>query len=147
MEDYAFTVKFNTLDKKGCVPSDYDQVFLRWLASDDRVKIDTKIFEQDSKGVCHSHGIVSIPRGYYRKSMMEPGLHLKLDKITDRQGWLAYIRKAQKSKPLFPIRAVGKAEVPVRSDQDGFTPDRDSDIEIDTNDNAMFKKITTKLFK
>lgn len=146
MEDYAFTIKFNTLEKKNCTPSDYRQVFVRWLLTDERVKIDTHVYEQDSKGVCHSHGIISLPKGYYRKQLMEKGLHLKLEKIVDRAGWLAYIRKHQKAQPMFPVRAVGKPEVAGRSDQDDSLPDHDSDIEIDTNDNELFKKINYKMF-
>lgn len=95
-EDWAFTIKFHS--KPDAKPSDYfDVVFKVWQSYG--CQIVSHVFEPDSKGVCHSHGIVSIPKGFYRKRMKIEGVHVFVREITDRKGWIAYMNKTKRLKP------------------------------------------------
>lgn len=94
---YAFTVKDNRRET-----TDYSSFFDRLSKFD--VEIDCKYKELDSKGKVHYHGIVLIPKGMYRKKLMMPGLHLKLEELYNREGWMKYITKDQMTPPNTPFR-------------------------------------------
>lgn len=93
MEDFAFTIKFNTC--KDCHPSvnDYEDVFRYWLMQDPNIDLQDYNYEYDSQDRLHVHGIISLPTKFYRKRLMYNNLHMKLKLITDREGWLSYIHK------------------------------------------------------
>lgn len=138
MEDYAFTIKYVSKDHTHkYLPSDYDTIFIKWMNLG--CVVETKYAEEDSKGRCHIHGIVNIPKGFLRKKLCQTGLHVKLDKIYERSGWLSYIRKAQAQKPLF------KTTVVYRDTNDDSEQDTDSSIEVPQSEDVMHR-ITTKLF-
>lgn len=97
MEDYAFTIKFNVKRDCSCnvTVCQYDDVIALWqhLGCD----IVDYVLERDSNNCLHAHGIVSIPVNLFRKRLMTTGMHMKLDMITDREGWINYIKKHQAS--------------------------------------------------
>jgi len=128
MEDFAFTIKYVTEAMRNCVPSDYDKVFDTWKSHG--CVIDTCVYESDSKNVCHSHGIVRIPKGYLRKKLCRKGLHVKMDKITNRQGWLAYINKHQPKK----VNNQSMFSKVVRSEQSSQQSDGDSELSIPSDE-------------
>lgn len=109
MESYAYTVKDNRSDD-----TDYLEFFER--IEKKGCKALSKCPEKDSRGRLHYHGIIQIPKSCFRKTLVPQGLHMKLKKIFDEEGWEHYIKK----------------------DQDGD--------DIDTNDNGLIKKLTKKLF-
>lgn len=90
---YGFTVKDNRQDV-----TDYDSFFDRC----NKFKCDVQEYygELDSKGRLHFHGIISIPKGFYRKKLCMPGLHLDLEEIYDLKGWVKYIKKDLKNRML-----------------------------------------------
>lgn len=90
---WAFTIK-----NVHSGPDQYDQFFKR--AEGFGCIIDCKYAENDSKGKLHYHGIILIPKGLFRKKLMLHGLHLKLDELYDRAGWLKYITKDANLVPL-----------------------------------------------
>lgn len=54
--------------------------------------------EYDEASRLHIHGIIEIPKGFYRKKICMKGLHVKLEELYDPAGWLRYIRKDQKKE-------------------------------------------------
>lgn len=89
---YTFTCKFVSKNMKNCVPSDYGLVWTWWR----KYKIvPLKVrYEQDSKGVCHAHGLVKTPDNFLVKKISKiPGIHMRFDVCYDVQGWLEYINK------------------------------------------------------
>lgn len=96
MEEFAITLKFN--QKPDCVPSDYLSVLEEWKDSYGIV-IHENAFEPDNKGICHMHGIIAIPKGFYRKRMQRYGLHVMIRPIKDRQGWIRYMYKSYRRVP------------------------------------------------
>lgn len=87
---YGFTVKDNRVDT-----TDYRSFFERCEKMG--CPITHKYSELDSKGKLHYHGIINIPKGFYRKRLMVDGLHLKLVELFDHEGWLKYCQKAQEA--------------------------------------------------
>lgn len=85
---WAFTVKDVRADS-----TDYSPFFTR--AEQFGCEIECKYKELDSKGKVHYHGIMLIPKGFFRKRLMQQGIHLKLDELYDRAGWMKYITKDQ----------------------------------------------------
>lgn len=83
---WAFTLKEVKGDKEGME---------RWFQRAEAFgcKIDCKYLELDSQKVEHYHGILYIPKGFYRKKLMMKGYHLKLEELFDRKGWMKYITK------------------------------------------------------
>lgn len=87
-EYYAFTVKDVRKDVTDYKP---------WFTEADKAGCKTlsKSEEYDRRGKLHYHGLMAIPKGLYRKSLMMYGIHYKLVKLRDIQGWLEYINKDQ----------------------------------------------------
>lgn len=103
MEIFSFTAKINVNMNIDIAPSDYDNLFSLWVKMG--CIIETKVFEDDTRGKCHVHGIISIPKGMLRKKLMLNGIHIKMEPIYDKSGWLEYIRKTVKPQKLF-VREV-----------------------------------------
>lgn len=99
MDLFSFTAKINVSRFFNVKPSDYDTLFSLWVKMG--CIIQTKVYEDDNSGRCHVHGIIEIPKGLFRKKIMMNGVHIKMDPIYDKSGWLEYIRKAVKPKSLF----------------------------------------------
>lgn len=130
MQDYAFTIKYTTADKAKCVPSDYDEVFKRW--SNYKVVIQAKYYEPDSKGVCHVHGIVTMHKHMLYKRLGQPGMHMYMKPITDRDGWIRYIRKHQKPVRVIPVYTISTltrdetdTQSPSEEPEEIFSPEHD----------------------
>lgn len=85
---WAYTVKDNRSET-----TDYNIFFDRCTKFG--IVVNSKYAEYGKHNKLHYHGIMKIPKGFYRKKLMMPGLHLKLKEITDLEGWLEYIKKEQ----------------------------------------------------
>ncbi len=57
------------------------------------IEVEYKVSERDKLGKVHYHGIMYLPKGFYRKRLMINGFHIKLREITDKAGWITYIHK------------------------------------------------------
>lgn len=93
---FAYTVKIlkgNTATKQ-----DYAPFFnkLEKLG----IPVEYKIAEKDSKGKLHFHGILYLKKGFFRKRICVKGIHVKLEELYDRKGWLKYIHKDVMYHPL-----------------------------------------------
>lgn len=92
---YGYTIKDNRSET-----TDYQS----WFDKADKMgcKFETKHAEYGSSNKLHYHGIVQIPKGFYRKRLMQKGLHLKLEELFDRAGWEQYCKK-EEVEPLTPV--------------------------------------------
>jgi len=93
---FAFTVKINSENSTQVTPEMYSPIFNRWDKFN--LSLEYKIPEKDSKGKLHYHGIVYVPKGFYRKKMLikdhnGKNYHLKLVELFDKKGWEKYIHK------------------------------------------------------
>ncbi len=88
-ELYAFTVKILKNPKKAD-EKDYEPFFKLFYLN---AKVLSCVGEADPKGVLHYHGVIRIPKKYYRKGLIVKGYHLKLVKIYDVAGWINYCYK------------------------------------------------------
>lgn len=86
---FAYTVK--TLGATVTSTSAYDTFFNKLAKLN--IEIEYKVSELDSLGKLHYHGIMYLPKGFYRKRIMSNGYHVKLREVTNRAGWLTYIHK------------------------------------------------------
>lgn len=86
---YGFTVKDNRQDV-----TDYKSFFDN--VKNNGCKVTCSYNEYDSANRLHVHGIIQIPKGFYRKRLCLQGLHIKLEELYDPEGWIRYIRKDQK---------------------------------------------------
>lgn len=84
---YAYTVKTLGTNLDG----DYTPFFNKLTKFG--IKVEYKIFERDSKGKSHVHGILYLQKGFYRKRICSKGMHIKLKELTNREGWIKYIHK------------------------------------------------------
>lgn len=105
---YAFTVKDNRKET-----TDYAPFFDRCKSFG--VVVSVKVGELDSHNKLHYHGILEIPKGFYRKKLTMPGLSLKLVELYDLEGWTKYIQKDQPD-PRCRLRSRGKGENRPQSD-------------------------------
>lgn len=63
-------------------------------------------FERDSTGKLHIHGVIKLPRGFYRKTLMTTGDHLDLVKLPTLgkiREWSGYCDKDQDILVLTPV--------------------------------------------
>lgn len=88
---YGYTVSDNRVDV-----TDYQP----WFDKVDKLgcRVVTKCAEHDSKSRLHYHGVILIKKGFFRKRLMMPGLHVKLVEIYDREGWDLYCNKQQEEE-------------------------------------------------
>jgi hypothetical protein len=91
MESYGFTIK---LVRRGYTASkeDYKETLEEWKVHDPSLIVR---YEDDSRGRCHCHGVIQLPKGFYRKSLAPKGYTWKLERIYDEKGWHRYINKDQ----------------------------------------------------
>lgn len=86
-KSYAYTIK----SLGSCTDADYDPFFRKLDYF--RIKVEYKIKEMDSSGKSHYHGIIYLPKGFYRRRIMCKGFHLKLVELYNKAGWISYIHK------------------------------------------------------
>lgn len=85
---FAYTIK-----ALGAVDGDHDySLWFEKLKKFD-ISVEYKIAERDSLGKVHYHGIIYLPKGFFRKRLMMKGFHIKLVELYDRSGWVKYIMK------------------------------------------------------
>lgn len=106
---YAFTAKYNSKEK--ATYEQYNLLFDKWAKCG---QIQKQIYEKDKCGRLHAHGIISLPKGFFRKKLSDIGLHYKLEEIYNIEGWNRYIMKEQYKVPhkLFPIQRAKVPECP-----------------------------------
>lgn len=83
---FAYTVKDNRRET-----SDYNMFFDR--CKQFGCEILSKHSEYGMTKKLHYHGVMKIPRGFYRKKLMIKGLHLYLEEVYDYGGWKEYCKK------------------------------------------------------
>ena len=86
---WAYTIKCL---KPTVTRSEYENIVQRWR---DNCIVEYEVYELDPKGYLHVHGIVRIPKGYYRKKLNTREFHTYLTEVTNREGWERYIMKDQ----------------------------------------------------
>ena len=86
---YAYTLRSNCAGLP--TEADYDTFFAK--CSKFKIQVEYKISELDKAGRLHYHGIIYIPKGFYRKRLMVQGMSIKLKEVTNKEGWIAYIHK------------------------------------------------------
>lgn len=87
---YAFTTK-----KLGIEPAsviDYREILKDWSKTG-RIIIMDYVYETDSLGKLHLHGMVYVEDNFYRKKMCPKGFHMKMEEIYNIEGWSHYLRK------------------------------------------------------
>ncbi len=89
MESWAFTVKYLSREKK-IDEKCYEPFFERLYSLGSNIVM---IAELDSKKILHFHGIVSLPKNFYRKFLCIKGFHVKFKTLYNYIGWQKYIFK------------------------------------------------------
>jgi len=90
---YAFTIKDNRKVVNESRQVEYDKWFdkLGKLG----INMEYQVCELDSMNRLHIHGVILIPKGFYRKRLIQGGLHIKLVELYNSDGWLKYMLKEQ----------------------------------------------------
>lgn len=95
MEDWALTIRKNAEPRE---VADYVDFWAFMLKSNRQVQTVSMVCEQNKNGQVgiHQHAYIKIPKGYFRKRITcYPGYHIKLEKITNLEGWIRYMNKDQ----------------------------------------------------
>jgi hypothetical protein len=119
---YAYTIKdnrkVNNLDRK----ETYNTFFKRCQCWN--IPVEYQVEEKDKQGKLHIHGIMYLKKGFYRKRLCMPNLHLKLVELYNKEGWEQYIHKdLLDSTSIHDIRP---------EDYSGYDPEEDNNI-LSTN--------------
>lgn len=93
---FAYTIKHNSGDPDKVCETHYEPIFHKWKQLG--LELEYKIKEKDKQGRLHYHGILYLPKGFFRKRLMCKAsdgkqYHIKLDEIFNRKGWIKYIEK------------------------------------------------------
>lgn len=88
---WAFTLKVlhNRVDE--IFEDDYVPFFKKLVKA--KCILDFNVYEHDSRGKMHIHGIFTCPRNYYVKRLAVPGLSHKFVEVYDYDGWKKYCHK------------------------------------------------------
>lgn len=81
-------------------------------------------YEKDSKGKWHVHGVVELPKGFYRARVCLPGYHVHFKEIWNEEGWEDYMRKDQLLGDKTPAM-VQESPGPLKIKDDGLCPSDD----------------------
>lgn len=102
---YAYTIKSlgDELD------ADYDPFFKK--LSYFNISVEYKVKEFDKFGKSHYHGIIYLPKGFFRKRIIVKGFHLKLEELYNREGWIRYIHKDVKWEDYEDLEPPDKEEL------------------------------------
>lgn len=65
------------------------------------IKTHFKYGERDPKGKFHYHGLIDIPKGFFRKKLVTKGNHLHLVEWNGSDKWEKYCKKDQLVKKRF----------------------------------------------
>ncbi len=88
-ELYALTVKI--LKDPKCADEKHYEPFFKVLYS--LTEVVCICSEKDKNNRLHYHGVVRIKTKFYRKNLCLKGFHVKLTRIYDADGWIAYCFK------------------------------------------------------
>ncbi len=88
---YAYTIKDNRKVSNIDRAETYRAFFKRCKCWS--IPIEYQIEEKDKQGRLHIHGIMYLKKGFYRKRLCMPNLHLKLVELYNKEGWEQYIHK------------------------------------------------------
>lgn len=88
---FAYTIKDNRKVSNNERKATYEDWFKRCQVW--RIPIEYKCEEKDKQGRLHIHGIIYLKKGFYRKKLCMPNLHLKLVELYNKEGWEQYIHK------------------------------------------------------
>jgi len=88
---FTFTIKSLGSD----LDSDYT-TFLDKLTKY-KIKVHYKQGERDDSGKFHFHGLIDIPKGFYRKKLVTQGNNLKLVEFYPGDAWETYTHKSVKA--------------------------------------------------
>lgn len=95
MEHFAFSVKKVSGKPDAVTMIDYEHYIshIKKLG----VKLEHINYEHDKQqGRLHFHAVIAIPKGFLRTRLRKEGFNVDYKPLTDKKGWLAYIRKDQK---------------------------------------------------
>lgn len=105
MEQFAFTVKKVVGKPETVTKADYDHYITTICKLG--AKLEHINYEFDKQGNrLHFHAIISLPKNYYRKKLLMKGYSVDFKVLNDKAGWLAYIRKDQKTRICVNPREV-----------------------------------------
>ena len=95
MKVYAITIK--RLGSKLPTKDNYEAIFIAWYMVH-RVHVPFRVYEHDSRGKLHMHGILECPKNFYMKHLIAKGFNLHLRELKtkrDREAWESYCLKDQ----------------------------------------------------
>lgn len=87
-KSYGFTVRANSSNR-----ADYSPFFNLIAKFKNHVTLECKYEEYGKHDWLHYHGVLAIKKRFYRKRLVIPGFHLKLEEIYNIKGWHKYITK------------------------------------------------------
>lgn len=89
MESWAITIRKQMKVSVTVTEADFDPILKKMGA-----KLKHHVFEQDkAKDHKHLHGIVELPRNYFRKNIQLKGFHTYFERIYNLNGWVKYMEK------------------------------------------------------
>lgn len=89
MQDFAVTYRKHGKKSDTVLEEDFKPL-LDFLGK----KLVTHCFEKDKdKDHVHLHGVIKIPKTYFRKKLCFEGFNVKIIPIYDMRGWLRYLAK------------------------------------------------------
>lgn len=138
MDEYAITVRKTGTRQSDKSRAAYEPYFSFIRRSNKKCELHKYVFEDNkSESGVHLHGVIRIPKGYYRGRLIPSGgaYHVKLEKITDMEGWIRYMQKDQNFREN--VFAISNLKSQCESDSE---PDEQIDIDDD-------KPIMINLFK
>lgn len=90
-QSWGFTVK--RLGSEMPTREDYDAVIEKFKKLCKTISY--LVYEEDSEGKLHIHGIIQLDKRFYRKRLQVTGFHMCLREIYDENGWIRYCDKDQ----------------------------------------------------
>lgn len=95
---FAYTVKLN----KSLHSAPTETEYIPWFDKLKKLGIELayKISEKDKRGHLHYHGILYLPKGFFRRRVMMKNFHIKLEELYDKKGWMKYIHKDVRPEDL-----------------------------------------------
>jgi hypothetical protein len=129
MEQFAFSVKKVSGKPEDVTKADYEN-YIKSI-----VKLGCKLehinYEFDKQGSrLHFHAILSLPKNFLRTRLRMANFNVDYKPLRDKRGWLAYIRKDQKTRICVDPREVSEAPFEVHKDE-VVTEDYDDEFIVD----------------
>lgn len=91
MESWALTIRKQMRVSDTVTEADYEPIISLM-----GTKLIRHVFEKDkAKDHKHLHGIIELPRNYFRSKLMLKGFHTHFVRIYNIDGWVKYMEKDQ----------------------------------------------------